>query len=146
MPLDRHLVVQLQEMVATEEGWRDYLMAWSDQVSDARLQDAIAHEIGAIQARVANLRVCLDALDAEPIQGLTSPFVAARKREDELTMREMPMARGQDRDIHLTLAAIAFGHLEVGRYQGMIALARALGKDEVAELLKTNLRREHDDL
>ncbi len=146
MPLEKHLVVHLQEMVATEEGFRGYLMDWSDQVSDVQLKDAISSEIDDIQAQVANLRVCLDALDAQPIQGLTSPFVAALKREDEMTMQEMPMSQGQDLDIHLALSDIAFGHMEVGMYQGMIAMAQALGKEEVVDLLKTNLRHEHDDL
>jgi ferritin-like metal-binding protein YciE len=146
MPLDQHLVVHIQEMVATEQGFCDYLLGWTDQVSNVQLKDAITHEIDDIQTQVANLRECLTALGAEPVQGLTSPFVMALQREDELTMQEMPKADTWDMDIHLALSDITFGHLEVGMYQGMIAMAQALGKDDVVDILKTNLRCEHDDL
>ena len=146
MPLNQHLVVHLQEMFVTEQGFCSYLQGWSEQVNNAQLKAVIAREIDDIPRQLDNLRQCLDALGAEVQEDLSSPFVAALKREDEITMQEMPMNEAQDKDIHLALSDIAFSHMEVGMYQGMIAMAQALGQDEVVDLLKSNLRHEHDDL
>lgn len=145
MPLDKHLVVHLQEMYAAEDGFCTYLQGWTEKVGNAQLKDAITHEIDDIQVEMDNLRQCLDAFGVTVQTDLTSPFVAALKREDEITMQEMTMDAA-DSDIHLALSDIAFGHMEVGMYQGMIAIAQALGKDQVVDLLKTNLTHEHDDL
>lgn len=146
MALDQHLVIHLQEMVVTEKCFRDYLNSQAGQIHNAQLKAAVSEEIDGIQSELDNLTTCLDKLGAAPKWDLPCPIIDAFKQEDTLTMDNMPAMLPADMDVHLAVNDIAFGHLEVGYYQAMIAMAKEIGETDVVDLLKENLRHEHEDL
>jgi ferritin-like metal-binding protein YciE len=146
MPLDQHLVSHLQELYATEASFCGYLDRWVERISNAQLKSMVAEEISGIQDELGNLKTALNVLDAAPMADVGSPLVDAFRQEDTQIMQAMPSALPVDMDVHLVLSEIAFDHLEIGLYQGAIALAKEIGQDRVVDLLKTNLESEHDDL
>jgi len=48
MPLDKHLVVHPQEMLASERAYREYLDGWSGKVTNPQLRTAVQHQINDI--------------------------------------------------------------------------------------------------
>lgn len=146
MPLEKHLVVHLQEMLASERDYREYLDGWSDKVTNPQLKAAVQHQINDIQQEMDVLRRCMSVMGASPKEGLKSPLVQAFRQEDEETMREMPNATPADMDVHICLFDIKFGHSEVGVYQGMIDMAKALNRSDVVDLLQENFRSEQRDV
>ncbi|MHB0935888.1 MAG: DUF892 family protein [Armatimonadota bacterium] len=146
MPLEKHLVVHLQETLATERDYRDYLAGWSDQVSNAQLKSAVQHQINDIQQEMDVLRRCVGMLGATPKEEMKSPLVAAFRQDDQETMQEMPDATPADMDVHLCIADIKFGHSEIGAYQAMIDMAKAINRTDVVDLLQDNFRSEQRDV
>ena len=146
MPLDRHLIVHLQEVYATETNYRDYLASRADDIRDQQLKSAIRQQIDDIGDEIGNLQQCLSIFGLTPGENLTSPLVEAIKASDAQTMQEIPNHTAGDMDAHLLLTDLSFGHLEVGMYQGMLSMAQALNQKEVADLLKQNLEHEQRDI
>ena len=146
MPLEKHLVVHLQEMLATERDYRDYLDTWSNRVENPQLKTAVQHQVNDIQEEMDILRRCMTMLGATPREGLASPLVQAFRQEDDETMREMPDATLADMDVYLCLSDIKFGHSEIGAYQGMIDMAKALNRQDIVDLLQENFRGEQRDV
>jgi len=146
MPLEKHLVVHLQEMLATERDYRDYLAGWSDKVTNAQLKSTVQSQINDIRQEMDILRRCMGMLGATPQEGMRSPLVAAFRQEDQATMQAMPDATPADMDVHLCINDIKFGHSELGEYQSVIDMATALDRSDVAGLLQDNFRSEQRDV
>jgi len=146
MPLEKHLVVHLQEMLASERDYREYLDGWSDKVTNPQLKAAVRHQINDIQQEMDILRRCMSSLGATPRDELKSPLVQSFRQEDEVTTEAMPDATPADMDVHLCLSDIKFGHSEIGVYQGMIDMAKALNRWDLVDLLQENFRSEQRDI
>jgi len=146
MPLDRHLVVHLQEMFSTEKDYRDYMMAKSSQVQDNQLKSVVSDEIKGIGTELNNLEQCLAFFNEFPKQDLHSPLVSAIQQEDAFTMQAMPSATKADMDMHLVINDITMGNWEIGIYQTLLDMAKALNQRDVINLLQENLSHEKEDL
>ncbi|MHB9026511.1 MAG: DUF892 family protein [Armatimonadota bacterium] len=146
MPLDRHLIVHLQEIYTTERDFRDYLAGRADAIRDQQLKAAIQQEIDDIGNEIGNLQQCLSIFGLSPSEDSSSPFVDAIKSSDRQAMQEIPNHTAGDMDAHLLLTDLSFGHMEVGMYQGMLSMAQALNQVEVADLLRENLEHEQRDV
>ena len=146
MPLDRHLVVHLHEMYATERDFRDYLNSWSEKVSNPQLKTAVQHQINDIQQEMDILRRCISMMGASPKEELKSQMVQAFRQEYHTMMHEMPNATLSDMDVHLALLDVTFGHAELGAYQGMIDMAKVLNRKDIVDLLQQNFRSEQRDV
>jgi ferritin-like metal-binding protein YciE len=146
MPLEKHLVVHLQEMHMTERDFRDYLQEKVNQIQNQQLRSMVNKQIDGIGMEMNNLEQCLDMMGAQPKADGKSPIVQAFRQEDEMTMKEMPNMTSEDMDAHLAITDAGFGEMEEGIYQSMILMAQTLGKDGVASKLKQTMDHEVQDL
>lgn len=146
MPLDKHLVVHLQEMYSTERDYRDFLTDWSGQLQDHQLRTAVQEQINGIARELGNLQECLSAFGSFPKEEARSPIVQALRQEDRAAEQAMPNMTPADKDVHVAISDISFGHLEIGKYEGMLDMARALNRREVIDKLQENLSHEREDV
>lgn len=146
MLLDRHLVVHLQGMYASEREYREYLLHWTDRLRDQQLKSVVNKQAQGIEQELLNLNQALLNLGAFPQDRLHSPAVQALRQDDQMMMQTVPGMSPADFDIHVAMTDIAFGAMEIGKYQGMLAMAKALNQPDVAQLLQQNLDHEEGDL
>lgn len=146
MPIDQHLILHLKEMYSTERDYCDYLKEKTNQVRHPQLKSAVNDEVEEIGRQLDNLRQALNTFGVFPDEELKSPAVEALWLEDKQTMQALPNMNPMDMDAHLAITDISFGHSEIGKYQGMLNLAKVLNRNDVVNLLQDNLNSEQQDL
>lgn len=145
MPLQKHLVVHLQEMYATERDYQNLLQGWSNKIQNSRLKSLVDEQIDGINQQMSNLKQCMSSLRSSP-KDLPSAFVQALRREDRMTTTEMSDMTPQDTDAHIALTDVSFGQMEIGKYQGMVNMAKTLERQDVVDRLQQNLDSEQQDV
>jgi ferritin-like metal-binding protein YciE len=146
MPLDRHFIVHLQEMYATEHDFCDYLNSWVNKIDNSQLKTAVTNEVQDINQQLNNLQQCLSQFNEFPERGLKSPLVQAFQQEDTVTMQHLPQSTAADMDVHLAMTDLTFGQAEIGIYEGLIDMAQALNCSDAINLLQDNLQHEQQDV
>ncbi|MHB0934942.1 MAG: DUF892 family protein [Armatimonadota bacterium] len=146
MPLAKHLIIHLQEMYSTQHAYRAYLQGWSEQLRDQQLRAGVREQITGIGTELDQLRQALSRMDASPLEEHVSPLVQALRQEDEATKRAMPEMTPADTDVHVAMTDIGVGHLEIGMYQGILVMAKELGNQDIATIVKDLIEHEQQDL
>lgn len=145
MPLEKHLVVHLQEMYSTERDYCDFLKLKATHIKDQQLKSMVNQQIRDIGLEMDNLANCLSTFGAFPNNQLSSPLVQALQQEDQLTHQEIPNMSPADMDVHVAITDLSVGQMEIGLYQGMCNMALVLKQQEIADLLQQNLSHEQQD-
>lgn len=145
MALQAHLISHLKEMYATERDYCAYLCGWTDNITNPQLKTVLLSEVQDITQQMNNLQQCLAVFGDFP-QTIDSPLISAFKQEDQFCAQQVPQGKAADMDVHLAITDITVGGAEIGLYQSMIAMARALNQPEVVTLLQDNLKQEKDGL
>lgn len=140
MTTREQLIYHLQALYSL---YRDYL----PQLEEARHEGdgdeqarLLAMQHDAIRAEMETLEQALNLLSAR--YKMEHSAVAAGFKEVTGRFRHQMNPSREQLTIYALLAALSLAHLAVGKYQGDIELARAVGEQDVAMLLEENLRRQ----
>lgn len=137
--LEDILIESLREIDGTERQQEQFLKTMAEAASKPELQDAFKGHAEATRKQSGRVREMLAALGES---GGAEPPEPARALIDDA---EMKIAREADDDIidlQLIAAARKMEHLEIASYSVALAMAKAMGRDEMAGLLEETLKEE----
>ncbi|MDP8943424.1 MAG: DUF892 family protein [Actinomycetota bacterium] len=131
-------VLTVERMLADE-----VLPALAEQSQDPELREGFEHHIEETRGQVANVEEVFSKL-GEKATEQPSKTLEALERDYRQTIQEIgPAELG---DCFRTAAAAKTEHLEIAAYTSLITMARAMGEDEIVELLQENLSQEEETL
>ena len=108
--------------------------------SDPKLREAFMHHREETEQQVDRLRQVFEIL-GKRAQGKTCEAINGLVEESEALL-EMSPQPSPVRDAGLIATAQAVEHYEMARYGALVAWARALGNEQIAQLLQENLAEE----
>jgi ferritin-like metal-binding protein YciE len=113
------------------------------QVKSQSLAEALAEHLEQTREHVGRVEQAFRTLEAEPSSSRNEAMAALASQHDDLagSVVEPRLA-----DLFHAAAAIQTEHLELASYETAIALARAMGAGEAADLLEQNRRDEEHAL
>jgi ferritin-like metal-binding protein YciE len=114
------------------------------EASDSELAKGFQQHAKETRQQVDNLQKAFKKLGAS-VKAEQCPGIEGIKAEHDLFMREAAPAPDV-LDSFLTGAAARTEHYEIAVYEGLIAMARAMGERDVVQLLDRNLKQEKEQL
>ena len=115
-----------------------------DEASDRELADGLEKHLGETKQQIANLERVFSEL-GETAKGERCPGIEGIAEEHDLFMAQHKPSP-QLCDMFLTGAAARVEHYEIAAYNGLIEMAKGLGENSSAELLRENLAQEEHAL
>jgi ferritin-like metal-binding protein YciE len=134
----------LKDIYYVEKALVKTLPSLSREATDRELRKGLDKHLGETKRQVTNLEKVFRSLGERPAAEQCPGFDGIKQEHDEFMREERPS--GAVRDIFLTGSAARTEHYEIAAYTGMIALAKAIGEKEAAELLDKNLKQEKEAL
>ncbi len=108
--------------------------------ADPQLRQALMHHRDETEGQVERLRQVFEII-GKRAQGKTCEAINGLLEEGE-ELLEMATQPSSVRDAGLIAGGQAVEHYEIARYGALIAWAKALGNDQIAQLLQQNLDEE----
>jgi len=108
--------------------------------ADPKLREAFMHHREETEGQVDRLRQVFEII-GKRAQGKTCEAINGLLEENEELLELAPQA-SPVRDAGLIAGAQAVEHYEIARYGALVAWAKALGNDQMAQLLQQNLDEE----
>jgi ferritin-like metal-binding protein YciE len=108
--------------------------------ADPKLREAFMHHREETEGQVDRLRQVFEII-GKRAQGKTCEAINGLLEESE-ELLELSPAPSPVRDAGLIAAAQAVEHYEMARYGALVAWAKALGNEQIAQLLHENLEEE----
>ena len=115
-----------------------------DEASDRELAEGLEKHLGETKQQIANLERVFSEL-GEKATGERCPGIEGIAEEHDLFMSEHRPSP-ELCDMFLTGAAARVEHYEIAAYNGLIEMAKGLGEDSSAKLLRENLAQEEHAL
>ena len=134
-------VHELKDILFAERTIEKALPKLAREAKDGQLKAAITHHLDETQQQIANLTRVFEDLDMAA-RGQRCPGIEGLMKEHDEFMKENKGAPSRVVDTFLCGAASRTEHYEIAAYTGLVATAEALGKREIAELLRQNLEQE----
>jgi ferritin-like metal-binding protein YciE len=138
------LLHELKDIYYVEKALVKTLPNLSREATDRELRKGLDKHLGETKRQVANIEKVFRSLGEQPTAEQCPGFDGIKQEHDEFMREEQPSTAV--RDIFLTGAAARTEHYEIAAYTGMIALAKAIGEKEAADLLDKNLKQEKEAL
>ena len=140
MRLEDLFLETLQDIFFAERQILKALPRLANAASDPTLREAFMHHREETEQQVDRLRQVFEIL-GKRAQGKTCEAINGLMEESEALL-EMSPQPSPVRDAGLVATAQAVEHYEMARYGALVAWARALGNEQVAQLLQENLAEE----
>ncbi|HEY3415245.1 MAG TPA: DUF892 family protein [Armatimonadota bacterium] len=135
-----HLIAHVQDMYAFARDYLPVLHAQGRMCRLERLRDLLGQQHADLRDEMETLERVLNLLSARFTME-RSPIVPGLEQASRRFRYRMNPSREQ-LDLHLALETLAVSQLIIGKYQGEIELARAIGEQDVVLLLQENLTRQ----
>lgn len=140
MRLEDLFLETLKDIFFAERQILKALPRLANAASDPKLREAFMHHREETEQQVDRLRQVFEIL-GKRAQGKTCEAINGLMEESEALL-EMSPQPSPVRDAGLIATAQAVEHYEMARYGALVAWARALGNEQVAQLLQENLAEE----
>ena len=121
----------------------EVLPALSRQVQTASLKRGVQEHLEQTKRHVARVEQAFRTLRLDPSSNLSGALEGMKRQHDEVTEK---LANDRLADLFHASSAARTEHFEIASYTSLIALAEAMGADEVADLLEQNKREEERTL
>jgi ferritin-like metal-binding protein YciE len=119
----------------------EVLPAALEQIADAELKDALASHLEETRAHAVRVEEAFRRVEAEPAAARSGALAGLQASHQAQRVTEQAL-----RDLLGATAAVRVEHLELGLYDPLRELARALGHDACAALLAENRKEEEKAL
>ena len=135
---------ELGDVLYAEQTLVKALPKLQEEAADEELARGFGEHLEETRQHVKNVEQAFEALGA-PAKAEKCPGIEGIKKEhDEFVSNESPSQ--EVLDAFLTGAGARTEHYEIAAYEGLVAMAEAMGEDEVARLLNENLAQEQNAL
>jgi ferritin-like metal-binding protein YciE len=138
-------VHELKDILFAERTIEKALPKLAREATDAELKAGIEHHLEETKEQIANLERVFASFDMTA-RGQKCPGIEGLLKEHDEFMEENGDAPAGVLDTFLCGAASRTEHYEIAAYTGLVASARALGKNDAAMLLQANLEQEQEML
>jgi len=138
--LDELLTHELSDLLSAENQFARALMQVARAANSAIVREMAEEHFAETQGQIDNLKQAFAALDEKP-EKMVCKAAQGIVVENNSTLRE-EKPKGVVKDTVLIGGSLRIEHYEIAGYTSAIALAKALGKREVVQLLTLNLKQE----
>ena len=128
----------LRDIYYAEQKILQALPTMIEDSANSKLRVALEHHLAETQNHVRRVEQVLDMCDAER-KAVNCPAIDGILKEAKEVAGDVPVEDEAVLDAALIAAAQAVEHYEIARYGALIAWARALGRDDCANILQQNL-------
>jgi ferritin-like metal-binding protein YciE len=139
--MDELFVHTLRDIYYAEQRILQALPAMIEDSANTQLRSAFEHHMAETQNHVRRVEQVFDWYDAER-KAVNCPAIDGILKEAKEVAGDVPAEDESVLDAALIAAAQAVEHYEIARYGALIAWARALGRDDCANILRENLAEE----
>jgi ferritin-like metal-binding protein YciE len=108
------------------------------EAKDEKLADGFKKHLDQTRKHVENVEKVFQEFGAQP-EARPCPGIEGIKREHDQSVGEVSP---QIVDLFAAGAATSTEHYEIASYEGLVTMAKALGKPQAARLLETNLKQD----
>jgi len=140
--LEEYFVYELRDLYGAEQQLLNVLPRWKSEAISPDLASAIEEHIAHTQQHITRLQVVFDMM-GEAMRPRKCEAIEGIIREADTTLAE---ANGNSatHDVALVMSIQKAEHYEIATYGGLITLARTIGQDDVAEILKHTMAEEKE--
>jgi ferritin-like metal-binding protein YciE len=135
--LEEFFVHQLRDLCAAEQHMIIMLNTWKEMASSPELTNAIEEHLTHTEQHIDRLYIVMDLLE-ETVTDMKSESMEGIEQETERVLAEIREGSAT-RDVAIIIAVQKMEHYEIAAYGSLITLARTMGRDDVAEILKHNM-------
>lgn len=141
MSLENVLIDELRDLYSAENQLVKALPKMAKGTSSPELKELITDHLEQTKGQVGRLKQIFEQLGKRPSGELCKGMEGLVKEgQEQLESDE----EGAAKDICIAGAALRVEHYEIAGYTAAIAIARALGKDEIVALLEETLQEEEE--
>jgi len=141
MSLENVLIDELRDLYSAENQLVKALPKMAKGTSSPELKELITDHLEQTKGQVDRLKQIFEQLGKRPSGELCKGMEGLVKEgQEQLESDE----EGAAKDICIAGAALRVEHYEIAGYTAAIAIARALGKDEIVTLLEETLQEEEE--
>ena len=131
---------ELGDVLYAERTLVKILPTLQEEASDEELALGFEEHLDETRQHVKNVERAFEKLGEKPIAEKCPGIEGIKQEHDDFVAKESP---SQDvLDSFLTGAGARTEHYEIAAYEGLVAMAEAMGEAEVVELLSDNLEQE----
>jgi len=141
MSLENVLIDELRDLYSAENQLVKALPKMAKGTSSPELKELITDHLEQTKGQVDRLKQIFEQLGKRPSGELCKGMEGLVKEGQEQLERD---EEGAAKDICIAGAALRVEHYEIAGYTAAIAIARALGKDEIVALLEETLQEEEE--
>jgi len=129
---------KLGDVLTAEKTIVQMLPRLQQEAKDEKLSQGFKKHLDQSRKHVENVEKVFREFDAQP-EARPSPGIEGIKREHDQSVGE---ASPKVADLLAASAATSSEHYEIASYEGLITMAKALGKPQAARLLETNMKQD----
>jgi ferritin-like metal-binding protein YciE len=130
----------MSDLLSAEQQFSKALTKVKNNAVDSGLKELAARHFDETQQHIENLRQAFEILGEKPEKMVCKGAQGICEENDSTIKEEKP--KGNIKDLVLLSGSIRVEHYEIAGYSAAIALAKALKKREVVQLLQANLKQE----
>lgn len=140
--LEEYFMYELRDLLGAEQQLRSAMPSWKTATGSQELIGAIDEHIAHTEAHIQRLQVVFEMM-GETARAKKCEAMDGLIREAESVLKKTN-AESATRDVALIMAIQKAEHYEIATYGGLITLARTIGQDDVAEILKYTMSEEKE--
>ena len=140
--LEEYFIYELRDLYGAEQQLRVALADWKNEAVSPELASAIDEHIVHTEQHIKRLEMIFDMMGeaarpkkCEAIDGIIREAATALSEADR---------RSATHDVALVMSIQKAEHYEIATYGGLITLARTIGQDDVAKILKNTMSEEKE--
>lgn len=140
--LEEYFVYELRDLLGAEQQMLNALQQWRKEAISQELTSAIQEHILHTEQHINRLQMVFDMM-GDQARPKKCEAIDGMVKEAESALRE---SRGSSatHDVALIMAIQKLEHYEIATYGGLITLARTIGQDDVAAILKYTMAEEKE--
>lgn len=140
--LEEYFMYELRDLLGAEQQLQSAMPDWKKAAGSQELISAIDEHMSHTERHIQRLQVIFDMM-GETARAKKCEAMDGLVREVKSVLMETD-AESATRDVALIMAIQKAEHYEIATYGGLITLARTIGQDDVAELLKYTMSEEKE--
>lgn len=140
--LDDALLHEMSDLLSAEQQFAKALTKVKNNAAGEEVKKLAAQHYEETQQQIDNLKKAFEALGEKPEKMVCKGAQGICEENDSIIKEEKP--KGVVKDVALTSGGMRIEHYEIAGYNSAIALAKALKKREVVQLLQANLKQEKE--
>lgn len=140
--LEEYFVYELRDIYGAEQQLQNAMVRWKGEAISPDLAGAIEEHISDTEQHIARLQIVFDMM-GEEARPKKCEAIEGIIHEADHALAEAK-SRSATHDVALVMAIQKAEHYEIATYGGLITLARTIGQDDVANILKYTMAEEKE--